>query len=274
VLALFFILNSSTASAKVLIFDLGDVLFEKSAFGIMRSIGIHHFLGHIFLDWKSPTHLEKRLFHVLSQVPCAPLPEAIQARTAQGALLPPIMCHWQSGTIAGEEIIARTNTQIERLSEEGFFTSHREKKLVEKTIATMFNPKILAHNMHPIRSGVRLIEDCAQARNPDGTQKNYLIALSNWDPISFDLLHDLNREVFEHFDGIAISGKTGFIKPRAAAFYHLIDTHQLDPQECLFIDDREENLEAAEALGFNTFHLKRGNYRELRNVLEDFGALN
>ncbi len=269
-----FLMSSSALSAKVLIWDIGDVLFEKSTFGYMKSIGLSHLLEHILFDWKNPWKLETRFFEVVSQLECEPVPEGIHLRNARGVLLPPIMSHWQAGTLSSEEIINRAHTKIEVLAEQGtFFASHREKELIKKAVAAVFNPHTLAHNMRPIRAGIRLLEQCATEINPDGTPRNKLIALSNWDPFSFEILHELNRDVFGFFDDILISGRTGFIKPRKAAFQYLVDLHKLNPTECLFIDDREENLEAAEALGFNTFHLQRGNYRELRQVLLDFGAL-
>ncbi len=268
-----FIMSSSLSCAKVIIWDIGDVLFEKSTFGFMKSIGISRFLGHILIDWKNPFKLESVLFEVLYGLECAPLPDTTLAHTAHGVPLPPVMCHWQTGTLTGPEIIKLAKPHIKALAEQGFFTSHRERKLIEKTISAMFNPKTLAYNMRPIRAGVRILEQCAQELNPDGSVRNYLIALSNWDPVSFDIFHELNKETFSHFDELVISGKTGLIKPRREAFQYLIDTHKIDPEECLVIDDQEINLFAAEALGFNTFHIKKGNYRELRQVLSDFGAL-
>lgn len=264
---------SSTTSTKVIIWDIGDVLYKPSTFGVMKAIGISHLIGHILIDWKNPWSLEKTFFNVLSQIPCDALPEEIQACSPKGTPLPPIMCHWQAGTMRHNEILDRAHTHIETLSEQGCFSSHREKELVKRGISAIFNPLVLAQSMRPIRAGVSLLEECAEERDPDGSPRNYLIALSNWDPASFELFHQRNRDVFNHFDALYISGRTGFIKPRKAAFLNVIESHNLDPEECLFIDDREENLVAAESLGFNTFHLNRGNYQELRQVLLDFGAL-
>lgn len=272
-LSLAFLFSASSLSAKVIIWDLGDVLFEKSSFGFMKHIGLSRLLGHIFFDWKNPWKLDTLIFEVMSGIECDPLPDGVHCYTAHGKPLPPILCHWQAGTILGHDIAKKAKNHIDVLHQTGFFVSRREKKLVEKAVTAMFDPHLLAQNMKPIKAGVRLLEQCAQERNPDGTLRNYIIALSNWDPTSFDLFHRLNHKVFQHFDDLIISGKTGRIKPRPAAFEYLIERHRLDPEECLFIDDREENLLAAEALGFNTFHVNKGNYKELKQVLADFGAL-
>lgn len=51
-------------------------------------------------------------------------------------------------------------------------------------------------------------------------------------------------------DGYVFSYQCGYIKPEAAIYQHLLEKYQLDPQECVFLDDRQENIDAAKKLGF------------------------
>ena len=39
------------------------------------------------------------------------------------------------------------------------------------------------------------------------------------------------------------------VKPNADIYEHLLREYGLEPEECVFIDDRAENVEAARALG-------------------------
>lgn len=39
------------------------------------------------------------------------------------------------------------------------------------------------------------------------------------------------------------------IKPDERIYRHLLDSYQLEPKECLFFDDRPENVGAAKRLG-------------------------
>lgn len=272
-LTLLVICFSLSLSAKVLIWDIGGVLYKPSRFGIAQQVGLSNFLGYALFEWRNPKQLEPLVFEVLYEMECPALPDKTQAFTGNGIPLPPIMCHWQAGTISGEQIIDRTDAHIAALAEREFFISRREQNLIRRLIYTMFDPYVLAENMYPIRPGVRLLRNCAHAVGPDGGPRNYLIALSNWDPASFDIFYDIYEKDLSHFDELVISGKTGLIKPRKQAYQDLITRYNLDPQECLVIDDQEINLEAAEELGLNTFHVHRRNYRELRNVLIEFGAL-
>ncbi len=75
------------------------------------------------------------------------------------------------------------------------------------------------------------------------------------------LLSNYPREIFalhtecgcfpflEQVDGKVVSGFVKMVKPNADIYEHLLDEYGLCAEECVFIDDREENVEAARALG-------------------------
>lgn len=52
-----------------------------------------------------------------------------------------------------------------------------------------------------------------------------------------------------YFDGIMVSSDVKMIKPDSAIYKHLCKTYGLKPSESLFVDDREENVETARAVG-------------------------
>lgn len=54
----------------------------------------------------------------------------------------------------------------------------------------------------------------------------------------------------ERFKGVLVSGEEGLIKPDPAIFKLTIERFALNPGETLFVDDRMDNIVAAEALGF------------------------
>ncbi|RJL30437.1 HAD family phosphatase [Bailinhaonella thermotolerans] len=67
--------------------------------------------------------------------------------------------------------------------------------------------------------------------------------------------NDYPRERFaETFDHVVISGEVGMRKPEERIFRHTLDLAGLDPRECVFIDDIEANIAAAEALGMIGIH--------------------
>lgn len=90
-------------------------------------------------------------------------------------------------------------------------------------------------------------------------EKNYqLILLSNTNEIHIKWVQD-NVPFFEEFrncfDAFYLSHEINFRKPDAAVYEFVLTTHDLRPEECLFIDDTRENTEGAAALGIHTWNL-------------------
>jgi len=57
------------------------------------------------------------------------------------------------------------------------------------------------------------------------------------------------------FDNLYVSARLSLKKPDPKIFEIIITREKINPQETLFIDDRERNILAAKALGFNTLHV-------------------
>ncbi|WP_239115241.1 HAD family hydrolase [Planotetraspora kaengkrachanensis] len=58
----------------------------------------------------------------------------------------------------------------------------------------------------------------------------------------------------ELFDAIVISGEVGMRKPEPRIFHHALGLISLEPQQCVFIDDIEANIDAARTLGIVGIH--------------------
>ena len=78
--------------------------------------------------------------------------------------------------------------------------------------------------------------------------------LSNWSWETFQGM-DKKYPFLNKFDGLIISGKEKLVKPDAQIYKLAINRFNLIPQETVFIDDKKENIEAANKLGFLTIHL-------------------
>ena len=83
--------------------------------------------------------------------------------------------------------------------------------------------------------------------------------LSNINPIHYDFIMDYLKKEFgfennEHlFEKTYYSHLIGLRKPDTAIFEKALSENGLKPEETLFIDDIQANLEPAKALGINTF---------------------
>jgi len=65
--------------------------------------------------------------------------------------------------------------------------------------------------------------------------------LSNFHEELFDKVHK-QHDFFKGFDGMIVSAHVKSVKPEPAIYQRLLDEYQLLPEECLFIDDKEENV--------------------------------
>lgn len=57
----------------------------------------------------------------------------------------------------------------------------------------------------------------------------------------------------DYFDSLYLSFRIGVMKPNPAFFKHVLENEKINPAESIFVDDGKRNVEAASALGFNTF---------------------
>ena len=80
-------------------------------------------------------------------------------------------------------------------------------------------------------------------------EKGYRLVLgSNTDPIHF--AYSLEQfAVLKHFDRFFLSYEMGLLKPDPAFFLEILHRIDMPPCDCLFIDDRPENLNSARTTG-------------------------
>lgn len=56
---------------------------------------------------------------------------------------------------------------------------------------------------------------------------------------------------FNYFDGGVFSCDVNVVKPSVKIYQHFLDKYRLEPRECLFFDDMEQNVSAAKESGIN-----------------------
>ena len=70
----------------------------------------------------------------------------------------------------------------------------------------------------------------------------------------------------DFFDGVMVSSDVHLIKPDTRIYELLCETYDLNPEECVFIDDRPENVEAAERVGMKGI-VFTGDYAIVKKVV-------
>ncbi|PYX87099.1 MAG: hydrolase [Acidobacteria bacterium] len=94
----------------------------------------------------------------------------------------------------------------------------------------------------------------------------YLMGTINNESTELNLYRIECFQLREIFDVFVSSCFVGFRKPERDIYRLALEVTQQKPEECCFIDDRDLNLESAQALGMKTIHME--NPAQLRAELQ------
>ena len=125
------------------------------------------------------------------------------------------------------------------------------REIVNKRMGTEFSkyiPKLFRYNVECVTAfdyTIPMIQDLKDKR-----YKVYY--LSNWSAWTHDLLQEAGKfDFLKLMDGGVFSYDVGYMKPDEEIYKILINKYKINPEEAVFFDDREENIEAANKMGIN-----------------------
>jgi len=244
--------GKTTAEIHNVFFDLNGVLLSVSKGKMFRQLGILPFLRYFLTfnnlknlkrTFNNLKNLKKKLYSIAHAI--KPLnPDFPEAYDPYGNRLPQLFMDWQTGLYSSELIRDALTAGID--GNPHLFANSTEQNLIRAIAHAIFTPEILASAIRPIAPGVQLVKWCKQ-------QGMRVFVLSNFDPQTFKIIRQNNPELFELFDQecIFISGNHGLMKPDDRFYERLLQQHDLDPATCVFFDDQQENIAAAQACGIN-----------------------
>lgn len=92
--------------------------------------------------------------------------------------------------------------------------------------------------------------------------------LSNWNKWSIEELKNPGKlDFLSLFDGGLFSYECGYLKPDERIYITLLKKYNLDPNKCIFFDDKQENINAANKLGIEGILFNKD---EGDNILQDY----
>ena len=162
------------------------------------------------------------------------------------------------------------------------------REIVNKRMGTEFSkyiPKLFRYNVECVTAfdyTIPMIQDLK-----DKGYKVYY--LSNWSAWTHDLLQEAGKfDFLKLMDGGVFSYDVGYMKPNEEIYKILLNKYKINPEEAIFFDDREENIEAANKLGIHGIHFPRHDssivynnlygrklakaiYEDMDNLRYDFG---
>jgi HAD superfamily hydrolase (TIGR01549 family) len=220
------------------IFDLGGVLMETSKRSALWQLGPRNVFSYLIRN-RSIDRMKQQFFATLNRIDGSE-GNPYGAKDPDGHLLPNLFATWLMGNKPNAQLLATVIAEINNHPE--WFTSKQEQHLITAIAQFTFDPNNFVNAYHPIYSMVSFARQCK-------AKGYHLYILSNWDPESFELFTQKYPEIFNLFDEIIISGNEHIIKPDPAMF--ALITKKVPAQNCIFIDDQQENINAARKAGMH-----------------------
>ena len=138
------------------------------------------------------------------------------------------------GTMSREELVLKVVSMIGRTYQ----------KKVEEVIWNWPNYIEIFTEVFPILSEVK-------------KKGHRIFVLSNTSKVFYDLLEEQLSPLKELLGGFVLSCDIKAIKPDLTMFKEILDKYQLDPANCVFLDDIEDNAIVAEKLGIKVYQVKK-----------------
>ena len=95
-----------------------------------------------------------------------------------------------------------------------------------------------------------------------------IFVLSNTSPVFYELLEEQLSPLNEILDGFVLSCDIKAIKPDPKMFEEILHKYQLDPVNCIFLDDVKDNTKMAESLGIKAYQIKKRS--DVVDILQKF----
>lgn len=244
-------LVSQNATKKVVIFDVGGVLLNlhTTKMGIKR-IGLLGFVRYLVSHRKTPGYIKKSVLELYRITEQETKQSAERAHNYDGSPLPNLINEFQCGKRTLDECLKLITERSNELYAQKKYASKAEKDLILALATTPFESKQFAEHTSIIKSGVQLLQKCAQAGHT-------VMILSNWDAYSFEhLKKKYHPEIFQYIksEHIFVSGAIGHLKPSPAAYECALKAAGCDAADCVFFDDQSENIDGARKLGIEAIH--------------------
>lgn len=115
-----------------------------------------------------------------------------------------------------------------------------------------FNPgdfiNFIKNRTKSYNSSIQILEELSR-------DKKYLLATINNESYELNLFRINQFRLYKYFAAFFSSGILNTRKPEPLIYKIALNVLHKKPQECLFIDDRIENIEEADKQGIHTIHL-------------------
>jgi len=230
----------TSENKQAIIFDL-NLLIKENQMGFAKKIGYGTLANYTLTHWKHPGY---RCLDMLAAMSKHESQKPHITFTLQSRVMPRCIVELQEGKKSCAEAHQEVIEGAEMLDNQKFFGSTKEKKLMLAIMNVVLDPDAVASIIEPIKQMVHLIQKLKNAGH-----KVYFSASTSEE--LYERSHHKFPDFMQLFDGVVISAHAKAVKTDALFYTYLLNTHNLDPKECILIDDLEESAATARKLGMH-----------------------
>jgi len=254
--------NASDTQQKIttIIFDLPDVVFQQSKTAFAQKVGLGKLTKYTLFNWSNP---ETTCLHALQTISSQESGQPSVPLLLRDKRMPCCIIDWQLGQKSHTQTYHELKKQVEMLAQNNHFKNNQEKELVLRMLDIGIDPQHLNDIVKPAPVMIDLVKELKS--------RNYkVMILSNLAQEQNDIFHKTYPQITQLFDDIIVSSQVKILKPNKEIYQHLLNTHGLTAQECVYIDNQKDNIEAAQQQGMQSIWHK--NMRATRTSLAKLGV--
>lgn len=243
-----------------IVFDLDRVLFHTNERVTLHYMKLSNAIKGMIIFKEFPSdfknHIKAKFDEILYKVSSANA-ETFKTENCgydvDGNLHAPIICSWLDGTKTNEEIRTLVLSSIEANNK--WFDAKVEQKIVSNLVNMVFTAENFISTRKLYKNSFRMLLNLKQ-------EGHKIYFLSNWDAESFNLLKSKYPELFAIVDGAMVSGEINSLKPSPKIYEALLKHYNLDPDKTWFIDNQQDNINAASDLKMHGILCERTGHRK------------
>lgn len=152
------------------------------------------------------------------------------------------------------------------LIDTGFITQEEAIKIVEDR-TNHINDEIIENFWTKYNDYAKINEEVLTIIKKLKDDGYNIYLLSNINQYTVDFIKKTSN-LFEIVDGYVLSYEVHQIKPHISIFKTLINTYKLNPEESLFIDDNQRNIDMGNFVGFNSIKVNPDDVNDLKKSLK------
>ena len=246
---------------KIAIFDISHFIAEDTK-QIIRKIGVGKITSYTLTHWRNPVDVCLDALEKMGKDKDHQSPISFMYKNKR---MPHCIVAWQCGECMHEEVKNKLSAYLERIDQEGFFASAKEKDIALSILEIALDPTQINMICKPIPSMIKI----AVQLKENGYK---LYGIANMTKESHEHISKAYPDILDLFDGLALSYKTHHLKDHKKTFEYLQNTFNLNPKICTLIDKEENTLKAASDFGIENI-VSFTNYKQLRHTLKKEGLL-